>query len=78
MATKIEIENWLIEHLARALELEITQIDVDNPLDNYGLNSLTILEITGDLEEWLGKTVIVTIFYDYPTLASLAKYLSKI
>ena len=70
------IRQWLVAQLADRLELDPTQIDVNKPLAEYGLNSATAVGISGELQEWLGRSLPVTLLYDYPTIAALSQFLS--
>jgi acyl carrier protein len=53
------------------------EVDVTIPFDRYGLDSLTAVSLTGDLQDWLGVEVDPTLLYDYPTIEELVKYLSR-
>src|SRR5581483_12078283 len=70
------IEAWLIEQLARLTGLDPQRIDVDRPLAGYGLDSIVSVELTADLEEWLGSPVPETLLWDAPTVRALAEALS--
>ncbi|MDF5730186.1 MAG: type I polyketide synthase, partial [Rhizonema sp. PD38] len=68
------IEAWLISKI-RAQLASSEEIDIRQPLVQYGLSSLAAVGISGDLQEWLGREISPTILYDYPTIESLAQYL---
>ena len=72
------IQHWLISHLAGALNLPTSAIDLETPFDHYGVDSLIAVTMTGDLEEWLGVEIPVTLAWDYPNIATLAAYLAEI
>lgn len=72
------IQQWLISHLAGALNLPTSAIDLETPFDRYGVDSLIAVTMTGDLEEWLGVEIPVTLAWDYPNIALLAVYLAEI
>ena len=77
-ATIDAIEQWLVTHLAGALNLPVDAIAVDTPFDRYGVDSLIAVTMTGDLEEWLGIEIPVTLAWDYPTIQLLAAYLAEL
>lgn len=77
-ATIDAIEQWLITHLAGALNLPVDAIAVDTPFDRYGVDSLIAVTMTGDLEEWLGIEIPVTLAWDYPNIQLLAAYLAEL
>jgi acyl carrier protein len=68
-----EIQQWMIDYLARALERPSEEIDVTAPFDEFALDSATAIGMTGELEEWLGKRVDPTLVYDYPTIEQFSQ-----
>ncbi|MGK7949277.1 MAG: alpha/beta fold hydrolase [Xenococcaceae cyanobacterium] len=71
-----KIQNWLIANLAGNLGLSPEEIDINEPFANYGLDSLQAVRLSAELEDWLKIKLNPTLAYDYPTIASLATYLS--
>ncbi|WP_233153855.1 type I polyketide synthase [Scytonema sp. HK-05] len=69
------IEAWLISKISKQLASS-DEIDIRQPLVQYGLSSLAAVGISGDLQEWLGRELSPTLLYDYPTIESLARYLA--
>ena len=51
--------------------------DVTIPFDNFALDSATAITMSGDLEDWLGRSVDPMLVYDYPTIADLAEHLAR-
>jgi len=70
------IQDWLIAKVAEELAVEPTAIDVYEPIASYGMDSVTAVGLSGDLEDWLGRELSPTLFYNYPTIAVLARYLA--
>ncbi len=70
------IQNWLIDKLAQALGIEQASLDLYDPFKNYGLASIDMVGLSGDLEDWLGRAISPTVAYDYPSIALLARYLA--
>lgn len=77
LPSKAEIQDWIVAYLAKLLEVDTEEINVTIPFDRYGLNSAAAVGLTGDLEEWLRMEIDPTIFYDYPTVETLAQCLSQ-
>jgi acyl carrier protein len=46
------------------------------PIVEYGLSSVEIVRMTGDLSDWLSRDLAPTLGYDYPTIAALAGHLA--
>ena len=72
----VEIRNWLITQVAKHLGSGEREVDPNEPLERYGLDSLVAVSLSGDLEEWLGVRVQPTIVYEYPTIEAIARHFS--
>lgn len=70
------IQDWLCEKLAGVLGVAPATLDIAAPFKNYGLASVDMVGLSGDLEDWLGRALSPTIAYDYPGIALLAGYLA--
>jgi acyl carrier protein len=57
--------------------MDPSSIDVQQTFDNYGLDSLQAVSLSGDLETWLSREISPTVVWDYPTVEQLARYLSE-
>ena len=75
--TAAEIENWLVSYLAELQEIAPNEVDVATPFDQYGLDSVGAVSMTGDLENWLEKEIDPTLIYDYPNIESVAQHLGE-
>jgi len=67
---------WLVQKLAHKLNVPAADVDVRRPFAEYGFDSAAIVELAGDLEDYLGVELIPTLVYDYPTVESLCMYLA--
>jgi aryl carrier-like protein len=65
---------YLKELVAKVLNLPSTEINVAEPLTNYGLDSLLVLQLTNTLRTSM-KQVSITLFYEYPTIDALVEHL---
>ncbi|HML90355.1 MAG TPA: SDR family NAD(P)-dependent oxidoreductase [Methylomusa anaerophila] len=61
--------------LGEVTKLGLGQIDADEPLEAYGIDSLMITRLNQKLAAVFGE-LSKTLFYEYQTLAALAEYLS--
>lgn len=75
--TADEIGAWLTSRAATALQVESHQVDRTIPLTSQGLDSLTLLELTGDLSQWLGRDLSIPLLWQHPTINALAVHLEK-
>lgn len=70
------IEDWLIARLSQKLRIAAAEMDVQQPFSYYGLDSVDAVELMGDLETWLGRSLSPTVLWDYPSIQTLAHYLA--
>ena len=70
------IQNWLLTNISEKLQIATTQIDVQEPLARYGLDSVTAVSLSGELEIWLDRKLSPSLVYDYPSIQALAHYLA--
>ena len=71
------LERWLTEVVAAAVDLEPGAIDVEARFDRYGIDSAAAIGLTDELERQLGITLEPTLLYDYPSIRSLAGFLTR-
>ncbi|MFD2168921.1 SDR family NAD(P)-dependent oxidoreductase [Tumebacillus lipolyticus] len=69
-------EAFLKELFAGELELTAARLQSQEPLENYGLDSVMIMTLTRELEKQFG-TLSKTLFFEYQTISELAGYLQK-
>ena len=72
-ATEAEIVGFILDWFANPA---ITEASIEKSLDALGLDSAGAVRLASSLSKWLGRKVPPTIFWDYPTISSLAKFLS--
>jgi acyl-CoA synthetase (AMP-forming)/AMP-acid ligase II/acyl carrier protein len=69
------IADWIVTRLSQIANLDPDNIDIDEPISRYGLDSSILLSLTADLADWLGEQLMPTLFWEYPTISELAAYL---
>ncbi|MGH7031396.1 MAG: type I polyketide synthase, partial [Stellaceae bacterium] len=67
--------SWLRGLLGAQLSLDPDEIDADQRLSRYGLNSLGAAAATAAIGSALGRTLAATLVWDHPTLRRLAAFL---
>ncbi len=72
-----DIETLMVSNLAEILMISVDQIDIDEHLENYGLDSLQAMMIIGKLEQLLGFKPSPVLLWHYPTIASLSERLAE-
>lgn len=71
-----EIRNWLIARLSEILRIESDSIDIEAPFSTFGLSSVAGVELSGEIECWLGRPVSPLLAYEYPSIETLARCLA--
>jgi acyl-CoA synthetase (AMP-forming)/AMP-acid ligase II/acyl carrier protein len=71
------VESWLSGWLTDRAALPKEEVHRDKPFADYGLDSLTAVELSEELEDWLGVPVVPTVAWNYPTIATLSVYLAQ-
>ncbi|MGB3535371.1 MAG: acyl carrier protein [Microcoleaceae cyanobacterium] len=72
------LQSWLVNQIAERLGLEPDEIDIDEDFADYGLNSIEAVNLSGDLENILGRRLPPTILWDYPNIHELSQYLVQL
>ena len=72
------IEAWLGVQISRRLNIPAASIDPREPFSRYGLDSLAAVELSGELERWLGRHLPPTLLYDFPSIRLLAGHLTAV
>ncbi len=72
------IQDWLLKKVAQYLEIDFRSIDPREPFARYGLDSVTLVGLAGELEAWLQRRVEPTFAYNYPSIDALACHLGAI
>jgi acyl carrier protein len=71
------ILDWLVLKFSEWLEVEPSEFDPRTPVAAYGLDSISAVTLSVDLEDALGIELQTALLWDHPTLAGLADYLSE-
>jgi acyl carrier protein len=74
LATRIE--TWLCRYLADLLDLQPHSVETSQAFARFGLDSASMIGMTGDLGAWLGCEIDEALVYDYPTISSLSQILA--
>ncbi|MBT8226482.1 MAG: acyltransferase domain-containing protein, partial [Dactylosporangium sp.] len=76
-ATTAEIRQWLSHEVARRVKVRPGTLDLRQPVASYGLGSVDMVGIAGDLERRLGRELPATLVWEYPTIEALATFLGS-
>jgi acyl carrier protein len=73
-----EIRDWLIAAVAERTRLGRAEIRIDEPIYRYGIDSLERVNLTYQLECWIGFEVNESILADLETIAQVAAHLAQV
>jgi acyl carrier protein len=71
------IATWLTNNIAEQLEVEPDQIDLSEPIENYGLDSAQGMIVVSRAEKQFGLEILPTLLWHYPTIEKLAERLAQ-
>lgn len=72
-----EIRHFIIERVARLTGVPAAEVDVQQPIVRSGLDSVSLVALTADLEDWLGVSFQENPLIEHPTIEALAHFLAK-
>ncbi len=75
-AAQLAIEQWLVARLAALRGIAPGEVEVARPFAAFGIDSIMAVRLSGELEEWLGRTLPPTLLYEHPDIRSLAQFLA--
>jgi acyl-CoA synthetase (AMP-forming)/AMP-acid ligase II/acyl carrier protein len=75
--TAERIETWLLEWLIARLGLDAADVSRDRPFAEFGVDSLTAVELSQELEDEFKVPLPPIVAWNYPTPAALARYLAE-
>jgi len=71
-----QIEAWLLAWLVLRGGVASDQVHRDTPFADYGLDSLAAVELSAELEDWLGIELTPVLAWNYPTPKRLGRHLA--
>lgn len=72
-----KVLGWLTLKFADWLEVAPDELDPEQPIASYGLDSISAVTLSVQLEEELSVELDTAVLWDRPTLNSLAEHLSE-
>ena len=75
--TEASVQEWLITHIAAVAQINPQDVDLDRPFAEFGMDSMQLFQLSGDLQKFLGQEVSEIVAWDYPTIAQLSQHLGS-
>ena len=76
-SSKLAIQDWIIASIAQLSGIRPKEVKLDQDFSAYGLDSIKVVNLVSQLEDWLGKPLSPTLIYNYPGILKLSEYLSE-
>ena len=73
-----EIRDWLVAAVAERTRLPSAEIQADEPLYRYGIDSLERVNLAYELERWIGFEVDEATLANLETIDEVAAHLAKL
>lgn len=71
------IQESIVAYIAELLEIEPQQVNVKAAFTQYGLDSLSVVNLISHLESLIGQDLSPTLLYDLPSIEVLSKRLAS-
>src|SRR4030095_2313678 len=71
------IRDWLAKEIAERMGILPEEIDPKLPFQNFGLDSKEAVNLSGDLETWVGRRLSPTLLWQYPNIEALSNFLGS-
>ena len=68
-------ESWMTTWLVARAGVAPSEIDLEKPFADYGLDSMTAVEMSGEIEDWSGARLTPIVAWNYPTVTRLSEYI---
>jgi acyl-CoA synthetase (AMP-forming)/AMP-acid ligase II/acyl carrier protein len=70
-----KVEKWLAEWLVVSAGVQPADVDFEKPFGEYGLDSMTTIELSGEIEDWSGVQLTPVVAWNHPTIVRLSAYI---
>jgi acyl carrier protein len=70
------VQEWIVTRVSELTGIPPNEVDVEAPIERAGLDSIQMLVMTGDLENWLGFRFRGDPLDEFPTIAALARFVA--
>ena len=77
ITTAEDVESWIISRIALRLNVADRDIDLDKPLSYYGLGSLHMVALIGEINRRFSMSLPPTSVFDHPTIAKLIDHVAE-
>jgi acyl carrier protein len=76
--TTSQVQEWLIDSIAKEMQIKRDSILIDQPILSTGIDSIKIVSLMANLEDWGGFRFPGNPLEDYPTIPTLSAYVASL
>src|SRR5712691_12178782 len=69
------VQAALLQQVSDLIEIQAGLLDIESELGEYGFDSIGLTTLTYHLNQLYGLELMPTLFFEYPSLSGLARYL---
>ncbi len=73
----VQLQQALVDIVSSTLKIDATDIDLSEEITNYGADSILAIMMVNQVNEKYDLELSATLFFDYPSIASLTQYLCE-
>jgi acyl carrier protein len=70
------IRQWLVKRLARQVKLDPSEIDTAKKFEQYGLDSIVGVRVSGELEKLVEQRLSPALLFEHPSIDELSAHLA--
>ena len=74
----LKIQRWVLAWLSDELAIDESEFDVSENLMSYGVDSVLVMRLTGDLSAWLEIELPQGLLWDYPTIGEACFFICQL
>ncbi|MFI6013452.1 3-oxoacyl-ACP reductase FabG [Streptomyces sp. NPDC051243] len=71
-----ELRAWAVDWVTRNADVPRDAVDADRPFGDYGLSSMKLVSLSGELSELLHRNLPVDVAYSFPSITALVRHLA--
>lgn len=75
--TFTEISNWITANISRHAEIDPSEVALDTDIVHFRLDSLILVNITTELEDYIGMELSPSIFWEMRTIGATSQWIAE-
>lgn len=75
--TAIEIQDWMIHKIASLIGISPDEVNVQEDLELYGLDSVEAITLAGELSDWVRRDLSPNLVREHPTITDIARFITE-